>query len=87
MSVALVGAGPMTAVPLILFSYGARRLNFATVGLVQYLNPTLQFLVAVFIFGEMLTFWHGIALPMIWVALGLYSFAAYQERSKRPLSI
>jgi len=68
MSLLLIGAGPLTAVPLILFSYGAQRLDFATVGIVQYVNPTLQFLVAVFLFGEVFTDWHGIALPMIWVA-------------------
>jgi len=71
----------MTAIPLILFSYGAQRLDFATVGLMQYANPTLQFLVAVFLFGEVFTKWHGIALPMIWAALALYSISSF--RSKR----
>ena len=80
-SLLLMGAGPMTAIPLILFSYGAQRLDFATVGLMQYANPTLQFLVAVFLFGEVFTKWHGIALPMIWAALALYSISSF--RSKR----
>jgi len=44
-----VASGPMTAVPLILFSYAAKRVRMATVGLIQYLNPSLQFAVAVLI--------------------------------------
>ena len=56
-SLLLMAAGPITAMPLILFSYGARRLTLSTVGIVQYINPTLQFLVAVLIFGEPFT--HG----------------------------
>jgi len=82
MSLLLIGAGPLTAVPLILFSYGAQRLDFATVGIVQYVNPTLQFLVAVFLFGEVFTDWHGIALPMIWVALALYSISSFRQSNR-----
>lgn len=78
----LVFSGAITAGPLILFSYAARRLNLTTVGLMQYINPTLQFLVAVLIFSEPLTFWHSITFALIWVALALYSFASWrQERS------
>lgn len=73
-SVLLVLTGPMTAGPLILFSYAAQRVRLSTVGLIQYLNPTLQFMVAALIFGEPFTKWHGIALPLIWAALALYYF-------------
>ncbi|KAF0674829.1 EamA family transporter RarD [Profundibacterium mesophilum] len=69
----LLAAGPITGAPLILFSYASRRLRLASVGLLQYLNPTLQFIVAVAIFGELFTPWHGIAFAMIWTALALYS--------------
>lgn len=75
----LIGSGPMTAIPLLFFSYAARRISFATVGLVQYLNPTLQFTVAVLVFGEVFTRWHGIAFPLIWVALAIYSVAAFRN--------
>lgn len=71
----LVLSGPVTAVPLILFSFAAKRLPMATVGLIQYLNPTLQFLVAWLVFAEPVTRWHAIALPMIWLALALYSWS------------
>ena len=49
----------MTGGPLILFSYAARRIRLATLGLVQYINPTLQFTVAVAVFGEPFTAWHA----------------------------
>ncbi|WP_430448775.1 EamA family transporter RarD [Rhodophyticola sp.] len=74
-STLLIMAGPLTALPLILFSYAARRTAMSTIGLVQYLNPTLQFGVAVLVLGEVITLWHGIAFPIIWVALGIYSWA------------
>jgi chloramphenicol-sensitive protein RarD len=80
----LAGSGPLTATPLILFSYAAKRVRFGTVGLVQYLNPTLQFLVATFIFQEFFSPWHAIALPLIWVALALYTGVSLrQERAAR----
>ncbi len=80
----LMLSGPLTALPLILFSYAARRLAMATVGLMQYVNPSLQFLVAVLVFSEPFTRWHAIAFPLIWCALALYSLHAIrQERSAR----
>ncbi|WP_040615273.1 EamA family transporter RarD [Oceanicola granulosus] len=80
----LMLSGPLTATPLMLFSYAARRLRFATVGLVQYLNPTLQFLVAVLVFTEPFTPWHAIAFPIIWIALALYSASAIaRDRATR----
>ena len=84
-SLLLITAGPMTAGPLILFSYASRRAAMSTIGLVQYLNPTLQFGCAVLIFAEPMTMWHGIAFPLIWLALGLYSGAALagERRSRR----
>ena len=72
----LILSGPLTATPLILFSYASRRLQLSTVGLVQYMNPTLQFLVAVLVFAEPFTQWHAIAVPMIWVALAIYTAQA-----------
>ncbi len=78
-------SGPlMTAVPLMLFSYATRRVRLATVGLVQYLNPTLQFCCAVFVFGEPFTPWHAGAFGLIWVALALYSGQSLmQDRAER----
>ncbi|SLN22582.1 EamA-like transporter family protein [Pseudoruegeria aquimaris] len=83
-SLLLACAGPITAGPLILFSYASRRIPLSTLGLVQYLNPTLQFLVAVLVLGEPFTRWHALAFPMIWAALALYSLDALrQDRALR----
>lgn len=77
-------SGPLTATPLILFSYAARRARLSTLGLVQYLNPTLQFFCAVVIFSEPFTPWHALAFPAIWLALVIYSASALrQDRAAR----
>ncbi|SFM11651.1 EamA family transporter RarD [Shimia aestuarii] len=78
-SVLLVFSGALTATPLILFSRAARQLPLSTVGLMQYLNPTLQFLCAVVIFAEPFSLWHMIAFPMIWAALALYSLSSWRQ--------
>ena len=80
----LVFAGPITAVPLILFSYAARRLAMTSVGLLQYINPTLQFACAVFVFSEPFGPWHVAAFVLIWSALALYSATAFcQDKARR----
>lgn len=77
-------SGPLTASPLIFFAYGTRRVRLSTVGILQYVNPTLQFVVATTVFLEPFTIWHGIAFPLIWTALALYSVAAIrQDRASR----
>ncbi len=66
-------SGSLTAGPLILLFYASRRITMATSGLVQYLNPTPQFLCAVVVFQEPFTGWHGLAFGLIWLAPALYS--------------
>lgn len=84
----LILAGPLTAVPLILFSIAARRTSMATVGLVGYLNPTLQFICAVIVFSEPFTSWHVTAFSMIWTALAVYSAVLWsQERATRKAAV
>lgn len=79
-------SGPLTALPLVLFSYAARRSRMSTIGIVQYMNPTLQFLCAVLVFAEPFTPWHAVAFPMIWGALTLYSWSSLsQDRAARRL--
>lgn len=82
-SLLLVLAGPLTGLPLILFSYAARRVALGTVGVLQYLNPTLQFCVAVWLFGEPFTPWHAAAFALIWTAVAIFSYAALQGRPRR----
>lgn len=78
-SLLLMLSGLITALPLIMFSYATRRVEMGTIGLMQYLNPTLQFLCAVVIFGEPFTMWHKIAFSLIWIALALYSVSAIRQ--------
>jgi chloramphenicol-sensitive protein RarD len=83
-SALLAFSGPLTGTPLILFSYATRRVRMATVGLVQYLNPTLQFFCAVMVFGEPFGPWHATAFALIWTALAIYSVTAVRaERAAR----
>ena len=78
-------SGPLTAAPLILFSYGALRVELSTVGILQYINPSLQFFCAAVIFLEPLTIWHILSFPMIWTALALYSWAGVRKSYKTRL--
>ena len=69
----LVGAGALTMIPLIMFASAARGLTLGTMGFLQYLGPTLQLLVAVFIFHESVPPFRWIAMGVVWVALGCLS--------------
>jgi chloramphenicol-sensitive protein RarD len=69
----LLASGVVTIVPLICFSAAARRLRLSTVGLLQFIAPTCQFLLAVFAFGEKLDLFRIIAFVLIWIAIILYS--------------
>ncbi|PXX46255.1 EamA family transporter RarD [Aquitalea magnusonii] len=73
--VLLVGAGVVTAVPLLLFAAGARRLKLATVGLIQYIGPTIQLALGVWLFGEPFDSAKLLGFCLIWLALLLYSAA------------
>jgi len=69
----LVGTGPVTAGALLLFAAGARRIPLATLGLVQYVSPSLQFLLGVFLFKEPMSATRLVAFGFIWSALAVYS--------------
>ena len=69
----LVGAGALTMIPLIMFASAARGLTLGTMGFLQYLGPTLQLLVAVFIFHESVPAFRWIAMGVVWVALACLS--------------
>ena len=69
----LVGAGALTMIPLIMFASAARGLTLGTMGFLQYLGPTLQLLVAVFIFHETVPMFRWIAMGVVWVALACLS--------------
>lgn len=69
----LIGCGLVTAVPLIVYANGAKLLRLSTIGILQYIAPTMIFLTAVFIFGEEFDRARMIAFPMIWAALVIYT--------------
>ncbi|MBY9064706.1 EamA family transporter RarD [Sphingomonas yunnanensis] len=76
--VLLVLAGAVTAAPLLMFAAAARRLRYATLGLLQYIGPTLQFLEAVLIFGEPLRPAQLLSFALIWLACALYAVAGWR---------
>lgn len=69
----LVAASLVTALPLLWFTNGAKRLRLSTMGLFQYIAPTVQFCLAVFLYGEIFTAAHGITFGLIWFALLIYT--------------
>lgn len=83
----LVFSGPLTTVPLVLFAYGAQRLTMATLGLLQYVGPTIQLAMALFLFDEPLTQAHKIAIPVIWCGLALYSWSVLRRRAAPPIPV
>jgi chloramphenicol-sensitive protein RarD len=73
--VLLLSAGIVSTTPLLLFTAAARRLPYSTLGMLQFLAPTLQFLIAVLLYGEPFTRAHAVAFVAIWTALALYIVA------------
>jgi len=69
----LIGSGPLTAIPLFLFAYGTRLLPYSTVGLLQYIAPTLQFICGVFVLHEPFDRTRAIGFVVIWAALIIYA--------------
>jgi len=69
----LLLAGPITAIPLLMFAAGARRITLTMLGLMQYIAPTLQFCIGVWVFGEPLDSNKLIGFALIWTALAAYS--------------
>ncbi|MTE01805.1 EamA family transporter RarD [Paracoccus sp. YIM 132242] len=77
-TILLIGCGPVTAVPLICYATAAKELRLSTIGILQYIAPTMIFLTAVLVFGEPFGTAQMIAFPMIWAALVLYSLSLLQ---------
>ena len=78
----LLGLGPATTVPLLLFAAGARRLTLTSLGLLQYLSPTIQFLLGIWLFKEPFAADQLAGFGLIWVALALYTIDGWR-RSRR----
>lgn len=82
----LIVGGPITAIPLILFSVGARSLPLSTIGVMQYIAPTIAFLIAVFVFGEPFSPVQAVAFGLIWTGLVIFTWSgvAQSRRTHRP---
>ncbi|WP_298065775.1 EamA family transporter RarD [uncultured Mailhella sp.] len=75
----LMGTVLFTAVPLLFFGYAARHVTLATIGILQYVSPSLNFLLAVTVLGETMKAPDRIAFPVIWLALAIYTWDALHE--------
>ncbi len=82
--VLLVMAGPLTAIPLLLFASGARKIPLSILGLLQYLSPTLQFLLGVWLFKEAFTADRLVGFVLIWSALILFAGEGLLRRQPAP---
>jgi chloramphenicol-sensitive protein RarD len=69
----VAAAGPITAVPLLLFAAGARRIPMSTLGLLQYIAPSLQLLLGVWLYGEPFGGARAAGFMAIWSALAVYT--------------
>ena len=81
LSAILLLAGPITVVPLLFFALAARRLNLSTVGMMQFMAPTIQFCIGVY-FGEQLTPAHLVCFGCIWIAVILFSWDAWSANRR-----
>lgn len=77
----LLCTGPATAIPLTLFAYGARRLKMTTLGMLQYIAPSIVLLISIF-YGEHFGIHQIITFGLIWAGLGLYSWAEFKPVAK-----
>lgn len=77
----LIGCGPVTAAPLMLYAFGAKLLRFSTIGIMQYIAPTMIFIIAVLVFHEPFSLVSAVAFGLIWTALALYSWSMFSNRA------
>lgn len=83
----LLFAGAITAIPLILFSKGAKYIPVSLMGFLIYINPTIQFLLGVFVFKEPFDSTQVITFMFIWIGVILYSTSKYRDAKKRRASV
>lgn len=74
-----MGCGLVTAVPLMVYANGAKLLRLSTIGILQYIAPTMIFLVAVFVFREPFGGAKLVAFPLIWLALVIYTTSMFRQ--------
>jgi chloramphenicol-sensitive protein RarD len=79
----LVLTGVATALPLLLFGAAARRIRLSTIGLLQYIAPTLQFLIGVFLYDEVVGRDRLIGFVLVWIALAMYTGQSLLRQRRR----
>jgi chloramphenicol-sensitive protein RarD len=79
----LLLAGPLTATPLILFAMGARRLRMSTIGVLQFIAPTVQLFIGIAM-GEAFTIGHAVTFGLIWTGVLIFTLAGRQPRIAAP---
>ena len=77
----LIGTGLVTAIPLLLFGFASRNIRLSTLGMLQFIGPTLQFLIGWKIYGEPMTSVRLMSFGLIWLAIALYAADAIRRRS------
>lgn len=75
--------GPATAIPLMLFAFAARQLQLSTIGMFQYIAPSIGFITAIFLFGEPLETPQLISFALIWISLIIFSTSSLRSRGRR----
>jgi chloramphenicol-sensitive protein RarD len=87
LALVLAGTGLVTVVPLLLFAAGVRRLPLSTIGVMQYLAPSVTFMLAVLVYGEPFSVDHAVTFACIWTALVLFSWSGWVRARKARLAV
>ncbi|MEK5199033.1 EamA family transporter RarD [Staphylococcus sp. FSL H8-0121] len=82
----LLFSGAITAIPLILFSAGAKRMPLSLTGFIQYVGPTIMFVLGIFLFNEPFDVHQLITFVFIWIGIILYSISQYLKMKRRPIT-
>lgn len=82
----LLFSGAITAIPLILFSAGAKRIPLSLIGFIQYVGPTIMFVLGIFVFKEPFSIDQLITFIFIWTGIVLYSLSQYIKLKKHPVA-
>jgi chloramphenicol-sensitive protein RarD len=81
----ILGAGPMTAIPLLLFAYGAQRIPLSQLGLLQFIAPSIQFVVGWLAFHEEINRNRWIGFSFVWIGLLIFAVSSLRKRQPTPL--
>ena len=83
----LLSSGPVTALPLLLYGASARRIPLSTLGTLQYMAPTLQFVLGVVVFGEVMPVDRWVGFGLVWVALVIFTVDLLRARPRRAVAV